>query len=52
MMARLSDHRQIAAGELAATFPEGRRPIIQCGLLFLAKYDLATILPQAREISG
>ena len=52
MVDRLTHHRQISAGELANGFPEGRRALVQRGLLYLAKYDVVTILPRDREISG
>lgn len=52
MVERLSTHRQMMAGDLAATFAQDRQSIVQRAVLFLAKYDLITILPRAHQIGS
>ncbi|MDP3403908.1 MAG: glycosyltransferase family 4 protein [Brevundimonas sp.] len=52
MVDRLAERPQITAAELAERFPEGRRSTVQRGLLFLAKYDIVTILPRNRQIAS
>lgn len=47
---RLSEVRQIAAEDLVATIPQARRPFVERGLLWLAKYDVITILPRSTHI--
>jgi hypothetical protein len=48
---RLSQTRQISARELASAFPEARRPFIERALLWLAKYQIVTILPRSTHIA-
>lgn len=52
MVERLSAHRQMTAADLASTFHPARRSIVERGLLWLAKYEIVTILPRARQIAG
>ncbi len=52
MVERLMTHRQMTAGDLALVFRANRREIVQRGVLFLAKYDVVTVLPRARNIAG
>lgn len=52
MVEQLTTHRQMSADSLAETFPQNRRAVIRRAILFLAKYDVVTILPRAREIAG
>lgn len=49
---RLTENRQMTAGDIAAGFPAHRRQIVQRGVLFLAKYDVLTILPRAPHIAS
>jgi glycosyltransferase involved in cell wall biosynthesis len=51
MVARLSEVRQMAVGDFVAPFPEARRPFIEMGLLWMAKYGIVTILPRSRYIA-
>lgn len=48
---RLSKTRQITAGDLVAPIPAGRRPFVERGLLWLAKYQVITILPRSTHIT-
>lgn len=48
----LSQVRQISAAELVADVPPARRPFVERGLLWLAKYDVITILPRSTHIAA
>jgi hypothetical protein len=48
---RLSRTRQISAEDLVAPIPPERRPFVERGLLWLAKYQVVTILPRSTEIA-
>ena len=48
---KLSKVRQISAAELVASIPGGRRPFVERGLLWLAKYQVITILPRSTHIA-
>jgi glycosyltransferase involved in cell wall biosynthesis len=48
---RLSRTRQITAEDLVAPIPPGRRPFVERGLLWLAKYQVVTILPRSTQIA-
>jgi glycosyltransferase involved in cell wall biosynthesis len=52
MVERLGAHRQMTAADLAEGFSAHRRWIVQRGLLFLAKYDVVTILPRTPQIAS
>jgi len=47
---RLSACRQMTAADLVSDSPPGRRPFVQRGLLWLAKYQVVTILPMRSHI--
>ncbi|WP_425989061.1 glycosyltransferase family 4 protein [Brevundimonas sp. TWP2-3-2] len=51
LIERLSRVRQITVGELVGVFPAGRRPFVERGVLYLAKYDLVRILPRSDVIA-
>ncbi len=51
MVDRLVEVRQTTAGELASRFSPGRQPFIERGLLWLAKYQVLTILPRSSHIA-
>jgi glycosyltransferase involved in cell wall biosynthesis len=46
----LSKTRQISATELVASIPAARRPFVERGLLWMAKYEVITILPRSTHI--
>jgi hypothetical protein len=48
---RLSRTRQITAEDLVAPIPPGRRPFVERGLLWLAKYQVVTILRRSTQIA-
>jgi glycosyltransferase involved in cell wall biosynthesis len=47
----LSRTRQISAADLVASIPPGRRPFVERGLLWLAKYQVISILPRSTHIA-
>jgi hypothetical protein len=47
---RLSKVRQISVAELVAPLSAGRKPFVERGLLWMAKYQVITILPRSGEI--
>jgi hypothetical protein len=51
LVERLSQVRQISAADLVASIPANRRPFVERGLLWLAKYDVVTILPRSTHIA-
>ena len=52
IMATLAERRQCTVNELLADVPAGRRPHMERGLTWMAKYGLLTILPRSRVITG
>jgi glycosyltransferase involved in cell wall biosynthesis len=50
MVERLSAVPQMTVNDLVSVLPAGRRPFVGRGLLWLAKYDIITILPRAGHI--
>jgi glycosyltransferase involved in cell wall biosynthesis len=51
LVERLSQVRQVSAADLVASIPANRRPFVERGLLWLAKYDVVTILPRSTHIA-
>ena len=47
----LSKTRQISVADLVGRVPAGRRPFVERGLLWLAKYQVITILPRSTHIA-
>jgi len=52
MIALLAERDDLTAEALAAHFPEARRDRVRRGLLFLAKYHLAAILPNGASTAS
>lgn len=52
MVTLMLEHGELTADALAERFPEGRRDRVRRGLLFLAKYHLAAILPDAASTTS
>lgn len=51
MVDRLAEVRQITVGDLISRFPPSRQGFIERGLLWLAKYQMLTILPRSSHIA-
>jgi glycosyltransferase involved in cell wall biosynthesis len=51
LIERLSAVRQMTVGDLVGVFAAGRRPFVERGVLYLAKYDLVRILPRSDVIA-
>jgi len=47
----LSKVRQTSVADLIASIPPGRRPFVERGMLWLAKYQVITILPRSTHIA-
>jgi glycosyltransferase involved in cell wall biosynthesis len=52
VIGRLLEVRQITVGDLIAPFSAPRRPFVERGLLWMAKYQILTILPRAFHIGA
>jgi glycosyltransferase involved in cell wall biosynthesis len=51
LVEKLSKSRQISAADLVADLPAARKPFAERGLLWLAKYQVITILPRSTHIA-